>query len=107
MSRRKLDGAGVFRHGLNMGGVGLVSVGETGGKAVIGRMMPLKPRDRESRDADRLLGPVHNSRLCDFVIDREGLARGVRIGRIDTGYLPAEAVREREKLSEVLPFVFG
>src|SRR5467141_3100753 len=50
MSRRKLDGVGFFRNGLKMGGLRLVSFGEPGGKAVIRRFMPLKPRDRERPD---------------------------------------------------------
>src|SRR5260370_22376459 len=47
---------------------------------------------------------MHKFGVGDFVIDGERLVRGVGIGRVDAAHLPAEAVREREKLGEVLPF---
>ncbi len=62
---------------------------------------------KQGGDAHRLLRPIHQFGLGDFVIECERLTRGVRIGGGDASHLAPEAVGNREKLGEFLPFFFG
>ena len=62
---------------------------------------------KQRGDMHGLLGPIHEFGHGDFVVERERLARGGRVGRGDAGYLAAETIGDGEKLGEVFPLFLG
>ena len=67
------------------------------GNGLRGRIRQTQLRQQRG-NAHGFLRPVHEFQLSQHVFHGEGLSRGVGIRSVDGSDLPAEAVREREKL---------